>query len=952
MNPLVELQKYGQSVWLDNIRRSLIASGELKQMIDEDGLRGVTSNPTIFEKAISVSTDYDQAMRSLVDQGKNAGEIYEVLAIEDIQAAADLFLPVFEATSGRDGFVSLEVSPKLARDTEGTIAEAKRLFRLLGRRNVMIKVPATPEGIPAIEELTAEGMNINVTLLFSLERYEQVAGAYIAGLERLAAKGQSVGRVASVASFFLSRIDTKVDRILEARTREAKDDAARAKLESLLGKAAIANAKLAYQIYKELFGSARFAKLRQKGARAQRLLWASTSTKDPRYSDVRYVEELIGSDTINTMPPVTMEAFRDHGRPRPSLEEKTDEARQTLKALADAGIDLGQVAGQLEEEGIKAFSDSFEKLVRCIAAKREMMLAGFAERQAFSPGSYRDRVDAVLERIEKEKFARRIWSRDAGLWKKEAEHQKVIKDRLGWLGISEAMLEHSAQIADFADEIKGAGFKHALLLGMGGSSLAPEVLRRTFGVGAARPDLAVLDSTDPETISNVEQAIDPAETLFIVSTKSGTTTETLSLYKYFYEKVREIKGDRAGDNFIAITDAGTQLERIARVLRFRELFLNPRDIGGRYSALSYFGLVPAALIGIDIATLLDRAEEMVQACVSCVPARDNPCLVLGGIMGTLWKEGRDKITFALSSPIESFGYWVEQLLAESTGKDGKGLVPVEGERLGGPSVYGGDRLFAYIRLEGAANGELDKNVHALEKAGHPVVRISLEGPLDLGREFFRWEMATAVAGALLGVNPFDEPNVQESKDNTNRLLYEFQAKGKLPEDPPVAREDGVSIYCSPGSLLKGSGAPGKGALAASLAALDKQARPGNYLALMAYLPRSPLVHELLQSIRIRLRDALRLATTLGYGPRFLHSTGQLHKGGANNGLFIQITADDRVDLPVPGEAYTFGVLKKAQALGDFIALGGKGRQVVRFHLGHEVEAGLKRLLAAAEEALG
>ncbi|GBC81569.1 Transaldolase [bacterium HR10] len=957
MSRLVELQKYGQSVWLDNIRRGLIASGELKRLIEEDGLRGVTSNPTIFEKAIAGSTDYDEAMRKLVDEGKSVNEIYEALVLEDIRMAADLFLPVFEATDGQDGFVSLEVSPKLAYDTEGTIAEARRLWRLLERQNVMIKVPATPEGLPAIEQLIGEGININVTLLFSIERYEQVAQAYIAGLEKRADRGDSLDRVASVASFFLSRIDTVVDRILEARLRDSKDAEQRARLEALLGKAAIASAKLAYQRFKEIFSSPRFLKLKRKGARVQRILWASTSTKNPHHRDVRYVEELIGPDTVNTMPPTTLDAFRDHGRPRASLEENVEEARKALEALAEVGIVLDQTARQLQDEGVKAFSDSFDQLMRCIASKREMIRGGLPERQILALGHYRSRVEATLDSLSQQQFIRRLWSKDASLWKQEPEHQKIIQNRLGWLTLPEWMVEHCEHITDFADEVRNAGFKYALLLGMGGSSLAPEVLRQTFGTRPGYLDLAVLDSTDPATILSLERSVDLAKTLFIISTKSGTTVETLSLYEYFYEKVRGVKGDRAAENFIAITDAETPLARHARDRGFLRVFLNPPDIGGRYSALSYFGLVPAALMGIDIETLLDRAERLIHACVSCVPVKDNPCLVLGSVLGELGKEGRDKITLILSPPIETFGYWVEQLIAESTGKEGKGLVPVEGEPLGAPSVYGDDRLFVYIRLDDAENADRDATVQMLEKAGHPIVRILLREPMDLGQEFFRWEMATAIASARLGVNAFDEPNVQESKDNTKRLLEEYRTKGELPSYPLLVREGNIGLYGDQDMRVKLSelGAPvaaDKGSLAALLAGFLKQARPGDYLAVMAYLQRSTGHHGLLQSLRTRLRDGLRVATTLGYGPRFLHSTGQLHKGGANNGLFIQITADDSVDLPIPGQPYTFSVLKQAQALGDFLSLSKKGRRVIRFHLGHEVEAGLRTLLAAVEEALG
>jgi transaldolase/glucose-6-phosphate isomerase len=945
-NPLTELGKHGQAFWYDNIRRGLITSGELQRLIDEDGLVGVTSNPTIFEKAISGSTDYDEHLHELVDRGKDVPEILRALTVRDIQMAADLFRLVYERTGRRDGYVSIEVSPKLARDTEGTIAEALRLREAVGRENVMIKVPGTPEGMPAIEELTARGVNVNVTLLFSLESYRHAAEAYIAGLERLAHAGGPLDRVASVASFFLSRVDTAVDRLLEARLRETSDVEQRAVLEGLLGKAAIANAGAAYTIFKEIFSGARFAKLRQKGARVQRPLWASTGTKNPNYSDVYYIEPLIGPETVNTMPQATITAFRDHGTARSTLVGDLEGAGRTLERLAEAGVDMDAVTDRLLEEGIDSFVASFDKLLELIRSKHEGILASLAHRQSASLGQHQTAVEAAQRALKEQQLCRRLWEKDATIWSREPDVQRSIKNRLGWLTVSEAMTEHLDDLRALGSEVREAGFAHAVLLGMGGSSLCPEVLRLTFGPDRGYPDLTVLDSTDPATILSIDRAIDAARTLFIVATKSGTTTETLSLYKHFFERVQATKAGRAGDNFIAITDAGTPLERLASDQGFRRVFINPSDIGGRYSALSYFGLVPAAVMGIDIDCLLDRAEEMAQSSVSCVPVRENPGARLGAIMKVLAKAGRDKVTFVLSPGIESFGTWAEQLIAESTGKEGKGILPVDGEPLGGPAAYGADRLFVYLRLDGAFDRELDGKVGALEKAGHPVVRLHLRDPYDLGGEFFRWELATAIAGSLLGINPFDEPNVRESKDNTCRLLDEFAAKGTLPEGSPALEQDGLKLYAD--SALGGS--EGKASLESYMSAFLRQTQPGDYVALLAYIQRSPEHEAALQSVRRRLRDGLRLATTLGYGPRYLHSTGQLHKGGAANGLFLQVTADDQEDVTIPGEGYTFSILKRAQALGDLISLQSKGRRVVRVHL-KNIEDGLRELERAVEGAL-
>ncbi len=549
---------------------------------------------------------------------------------------------------------------------------------------------------------------------------------------------------------------------------------------------------------------------------------------------------------------------------------------------------------------------------------------------------------ATLGRLERERFVPRLWAREPAVFKADPAHQQVVRNRLGWLGVVEPMRQEAAGLRAFAGEAREEGLTHALLLGMGGSSLAPEVLRLTFGVVPGGLDLRVLDSTDPAAVAATAAALPLERTLVLVSTKSGTTTETLAFYAYFRERLRHAVGERAGRRCVAITDPGTPLERLAREAGFRRTFLNPADIGGRYSALSYFGLVPAALIGLDPAALLDRAAAMAKGCAAEVPAGDNRAVRLGVALAELARAGRDKVTFFLSSGIAPFAAWVEQLLAESTGKEGRGLVPIADEAPGPPAVYGGDRVFVVMALEDEAPA-VERAAAPLAAAGHPVLRLRLGDPLDLAGEFFRWELATAVAGALSGIDPFDEPNVQESKDNTGRLLAEFEAQGRLPSEPPAWERDGLSASGGPAGEAPRD-------LPGLLAAHFRALRPGGYAALMAYLAPTGAHTRLLQAVRHRLRDALHVATTLGYGPRFLHSTGQLHKGGPPSGCFLQITADDPADQPIPGRPYSFGILKQAQALGDLGALRGRGRPVLRIHLHGEVAPALERLLLAVEKA--
>jgi transaldolase / glucose-6-phosphate isomerase len=947
-NPLKALTRYGQSVWLDYIRRNLISTGELARLIREDGLRGVTSNPSIFEKAIAGSTDYSQALKGL-EQRKDldAKGIYEQLAIRDVQDAADVLRPVYDQTKRRDGYVSLEVSPYLAHKTTETIEEARRLWKLVGRENIMIKVPGTREGIPAIRELIGEGINVNVTLLFAQEVYETVAEAYMAGLENHAKKGGDLSRVASVASFFVSRIDTLVDHEIGDLLKKPGSD--QALLRSLQGKVAIANARLTYQLYKRILSGPRWQALVNRNARTQRVLWASTSTKNPAYSDILYVEELIGPDTVDTIPPATYDAFRDHGRPRASLEEGLDAARQTMQDLERAGISMKAVTDQLTEDGVKLFEEAFDKLLAAVDNRAKKAAPSGASRLTYRlPDDLAAAVKATLDDWKKNDKVKRLWSRDPSLWTNTDEGKW-----LGWLAVTEDQIANRQRFQKMAEEARAAGFTHAVLLGMGGSSLCVEVLELTFGKTLGYPKILVLDSTDPAQIKTLESQLDLQNTLFIVSSKSGSTLEPNIFKQYFYQRVVEAVGAaEAGQHFVAITDPASHMQKVAEADCFRHIFYGVPSIGGRYSALSNFGMIPGAIQGVDVPKLLDRAEEMSHACGSVVPADENPGIILGAILGAAQRLGRDKVTIFASPGISDLGAWLEQLLAESTGKQGKGLIPVDREAIGSPDVYGKDRVFAYLRLESAPDPKQDAAVGALEKAGQAVVRIAVPETYDLGQEFFRWEIATAVAGSVIGINAFNQPDVEASKIETRKLTDQYERSGSLPAESPVLTENGIQLFTDEKNAAALRQAAGNVAtLAGYLRAHLARLQAGDYFAVLGYIQMNEAHESRLQSIRHAIRDKKRVATCLGFGPRFLHSTGQAYKGGPNSGVFLQITCDDAADLRVPGQKYTFGIVKAAQARGDFQVLAERGRRALRVHLGSDVAAGLAKLEDLVRQAL-
>lgn len=946
MNPVASLRQYGQFVWLDFIRRSLIAGGELARLVEQDGLGGVTSNPAIFEKAIDGSNDYAAALEEISnDPGLGPKEVFELLAVKDIQDAADVLRPVYEEMVARDGYVSLEVAPDLAHDTEATVNEARRLWRAVARPNVMIKVPATAEGLPAIRALLTEGINVNITLLFARDAYEAVAHIYVDALEARAARSERVDRIASVASFFVSRIDTSVDAQIAEKLKDATG-VEQARLESLLGKVAIANAKVAYQSYKKIFSGPRWEALSHKGAQSQRVLWASTGTKNPHYSDVLYVEELIGPDTVNTMPPETLSAFRDHGRLRPSLEEDVSLALDTLENLEKSGISLEKVTDDLLTDGLKKFVEPFTKLLKAVERRcREANKARINGQSYTLPPALRADVSQKLKEWDAEGGTHRLWSGDPSLWTGTDEANWI-----GWIGIVESQLDDLAPLIQIREEAKREGVSHVLLLGMGGSSLCPEVWKETFGRASGWPELFVLDSTDPAQVKAFEQKIDLANTLFIVSSKSGSTLEPNIFKAYFFERIKQALGaDKAGSRFVAVTDPGSNLEKEAKADGFRHVFPGVKTIGGRYSALSNFGMVPAAVMGLDVARLLDEAQRMLQACAPGVPADDNPGLVLGTILGLAAGKGIDKLTIVTSPGIYDLGAWLEQLIAESTGKEGKGIIPVDRERLAAPDAYGDDRVFAYLRLDEAPDRAQDAAVTALESAGKPVVRINVATKYDLAEEFVRWEIATAIAGAIMRINPFNQPDVEASKLATRALTAEYEKTGQLPAEAPFFDEGGVRLFADAMNMEALNKAASS--LPSYLRAhLDRLGR-GDYFALLAYVEMNARHEAALQTARHLVRDRKRVATCLGFGPRFLHSTGQAYKGGPNSGVFLQVTCDDATDVPVPDQKYTFGIVKAAQARGDFQVLAERRRRALRVHLGPDVAAGLRTLNAAIEKAV-
>ncbi len=958
----LDLAQAGQSPWLDFISRDMLSSGKLTDFIRKSGLLGVTSNPTIFQKAISsTGAGYDSDISRLFKSGASTFEVYDELTVKDIQDACDQFAGVFKTSGGEHGFVSLEVDPWLANDEESTVREAQRLHKKVDRSNVMIKVPATEAGVRAFRRLTGLGISVNVTLMFSVKHYKDVARAYLDGLTDLRARGGKLGAVHSVASVFVSRIDTHLDKRLQDLAARAGDAPKKARLLALRGKAALANSRLIYQEFLKLFGSVEFELLKKDGAWTQKVLWGSTSTKNPEYNDLIYVEPLIGRETVNTMPLATLEAFIDHGTVKAdSILAGVSDAALAVAQLGELGFDLTQVGDDLQAAGARSFCESFDHLMRTLEK------AGFAHRpelavladSRFVQGTAKSvseelHVVQAVEKAQKENYLARFLKKDPSLWKGEAAHQAVIQNRLGWIYSAEWVLGRLHEADRLAADLRQEGMQSVVLLGMGGSSLAPEVMNLVCKKLPGRHlTFYVLDTTDPSTIFAVEKEIKLAKSVFVVASKSGGTVETVSQYQYFYAKVLALYKREAspaacaGRHFVAITDAGSGLEKLAAAKQFRSVFVNPTDIGGRFSALSFFGLVPAVLSGVPVRGLIKSAMDLLSRTIGESSVAKNEALYVGCALGAFARHGKNKLTLWTSKRLAPVGAWLEQLIAESTGKEGEGILPVDGEAPLKMSAYGDDRVFVVLTLKGDACGHLKAPLAAVRKAGFPLIEMEWGSDLQLGAEMLRWEIITSIACAAMGVNPFDEPNVKESKDLTGQFLNVLEGGGKL-MDPA-------------GTFKVAAGFPGQARL--KQAAMDKiqawlgspVSRKGAYLALLAYTARCPEIDAEIQTLRLALAQTLGIPVVCGFGPRYLHSIGQLYKGGPRSGRFIVFLTDEAKDAAVPGQRYRFGQLKKAQALGDLNALASKGLPVLSVQLGKKHAAAMakfgKFLISSLEPA--
>lgn len=884
MHPLQKLHDKGESIWLDNIRRAMLDSGELERYINEYALTGLTSNPTIFEHAIAGGNDYDSSIeRHREEKSPDVEAIFFELAIEDLTRAADLFRSIHDKSRGTDGFVSLELSPELADDTQGSIDQALRLSKRAARPNLLIKVPGTPAGsgtsdkTGAIEELIYQGVPVNVTLLFSPDQYVAAAEAYMRGIERRVAEGKDPV-VASVASLFISRWD-------KASVDDLPDE--------LKNKLGVSISKQTYREYRRLFTSDRWKKLEAKGAKPQKLLWASTGVKDPSLPEGYYVTELAAPDTVATLPEETLLAFAKNGKVEGLLEDDGGNADELIDKINDAGVDTKQLAADLQEEGKKKFSDSYHKLLARIEKKlAELQEAGSRESELF--GELREGIEGTIAKLDEAGAVKRIWERDHTLWQKEPTE---VSNRLGWLDSPQQMLEEVPRLNAFAEGLRKDGFTHVLWSGMGGSSLFPQVLQHAFA-DADGLEMTVLDSSNPATVNDALEALPADKTLYLFASKSGGTLETRCHLDLFWSRVNNPA------QYAVITDRGSELGKIGEERGFRQVFYNNPDIGGRYSALSHFGLVAAALLGVDVEELLERAGQMIAACKPDTPTADNPGVRFGAAIGYAALHGCDKLTLVMPPEIARFGAWLEQLIAESTGKHGVGILPVAGEPLGRPDAYGSDRFFVCIGDDTDPGAIVARDHDSVEDMGayknvkHPVIRLPYVDRYSIGAECFRWEFAIAIAGKVLGINPFDQPNVEAAKKAAAKVLE----KG-VPELPVTAAKDALKVV-----------------------------KPGDYLAIQAYVEADSAHYAALQEARVALRDRLGVATTLGLGPRYLHSTGQLHKGGRNNGVFIQIVDDLEPDVAIPGRKYSFRQVFEAQAAGDYQALEEHQRRVFRVGL--------------------
>lgn len=914
MLSLHSLHAFGQSAWLNYLRRAFLESGELGDLLEE-GIGGITSTPALFAKAISHSSDYDETLLRLLAQGRPLEEIHERLVIDDMQRAADLLHPVYEATNGLDGYVSVELDPAVIDDAVQTAAAARRLLRAIDRGNAMIEIPATPAGITAVRELTSDGVCVNVTHVFSPTLYEKVAEAYIEGLEQYF-ETHTVWRIApsSVVSFSLSRIDHAVDEAL-ARLPQ---NTLRAQL---MGRAAIALAKVAYDSYQEYFSGARWEKLARRGARPLRLKWTRTTPRNFTYPDTHYVEALIGPDTVMTFSLATLNAFRQHGVVAATLLQDHTQARRLLLTLADLGIDLELIAARLQRDSLADFRQQFQALRRSVQEKRDQLQSGWLRLQT-EMGEVETAVARNITTLCRESIPGRLWQHDHTLWQ-----LTPTGAQLGWLHVVEAMQENVAQMNSFVRQAQQDGLHTAVLLGVGGATAAAKALVHVAGAPSGMA-VHMLDSVHPHTVRQLTRQLDLKQTLFVVASKEGDTFETMALFRHFHNLVCENLGlEQAGRHFAAITDNGSLLHTLASRHHFRHVFLNDPTVPETYSALSYFALVPALLAGVDITAVLDSALAQVSNSSSCnCPDKgDNWGVQLGAILAALVTAGRDKLTLLAAPALRPFADWVAHLLAVSLGKQQKGLVPLINEPWLETAAYGPDRAFVYLQLPGETP---PYQLQELVAARHPLIVLRWQSREDIGAHFFLWQMATAVAAYLLQINPFAQPEAQQVQQRVQELLAAYQQQGHLP--------------------------PGKAAPinAASLHTFLSQIQLGDYVVVQAFVPVTDENEATLQTFCACLRQHQPAPVILNYGSAYLHTTAQLYQGGPRTGYFLQLTIPlplDDVHIPdpdgAPATSLSFGVLSMAQALADGQVLARNWRRMMRFHLVNGVQQDLQPLLA-------
>ncbi len=895
-----KFKKIYQSLWLDSISRDIILNRTLSNLIEKYEITGLTSNPTIFENAILNSSLYNDSIKIAIKKFKNEEDIAYSLMIEDIQRACDLFKKTYETTNGNDGYVSIEIPPTINEKSK-MIECAEKIYDMVSRSNLMIKIPATESGIQAGEELLKRGININMTLIFSPQFYSRVADAYISAMKWRLENGLDCN-VFSVASFFVSRIDTEVSKEIDRIAMQVNDPDKKNEILMLKGRAAISISLLVYEIYLKKFFGEGFEKYKNASVKPQKLLWASTSTKDPSFRDTLYVDELCLPNTINTLPLNTIFAFFSHGMINlEDIDTRINQAKQIYKQIEKAGIVWEDVFERLLSDGIKRFVDSYNKILNAIRIK-------IKETDVSTPSIqiYNLSIEQTMNEIKNKQFVKRLFSKDPTLWKKDTKTAKHIINSLGWLDIASEMKKNIGEIIKLRDEIIKEGFKYAVLLGMGGSSLSSEVILSIFG-NHRKINFYVVDSTNPDWIARILSAIKIEKTLFIVSSKSGTTLETISHFKYFYSLLKK-KTKKAGRNFIAITDSSTPLEEIARKYSFRKIFINPSDIGGRFSVFSYFGVVPASFTGCNIEKLIEKADKARKDLV----AENSRSIALGCFLGKAFLSGRDKLTLILPKKLERFGLWVEQLIAESTGKDGKGIVPIVDTELLNPDSYSNDRLFVIVNFSNFYENE--QHINKLISNGHPVLRIYIDDIYEIFTEFYIWEVATALVGHIMGINPFDQPDVQFTKDFTKKILEAKNLKTK----PDLKIKD-IEIHSA--NITINTNEP-------LLWQMLKNTCEDGYFSLCAYIDENKKNDLMMKKIKRLLTEDLGITSLCVYGPRYLHSIGQLFKGGANNGVFLILTYKPKKDIKIIGEDLSFDRICKSQARGDFLAMKEKQRKCV------------------------